>query len=481
MSPVLLNLISHDEIFPTDDQWSLVYAYAINAAMDGVPMMFYGQEMGAQNNAGEYGGRSDFAGGISPNNNFARYETNFGKSIPHFKRYNHMTNIWNAAWAADIRATYGRLNAARTNSPALRSQQNYFLADAATTNWNPDIFAVAKFQQPGVSAATQDVVFAFINNNFRANYNRAASFKVDATTGGNNWFGIQPTHSYNVVNIAATNPTTLLWTTNKLGSTIITEGIYVGFQSNATWSGGQAQFLRLLDISAGMTPTTVNNMFTNDNRLLAPVIVPVSNRTVAVSNTLAFTVTVNKDPADTVNLTCQSTLAPSNWTFTAPGNFSFTPGAGETGPHLFLFTATGQDGYDEELITITVTSSQEPTPYEEWAADAGLDPEGVNGAPTDDFDGDGRTNDQERWADTDPLDDQSYLRIVNIVLSGNDLNLALDKRTLVPRAYVIRSATQRTGDHWDWSVLGTNNSTDGNLPVSATNPLQIFTVTVPAQ
>ena len=503
MSPVLLNLISHDEIFPTDDQWSLVYAYAINAAMDGVPMMFYGQDMGAQNDYYEYGAgntniywysvvedgvtnwysspenRSDF--GIDPNNNFRRYEMNFGKSIPHFKRYNHMTNIWNAAWAADIHATYGRLNAARTNSPALRSQQNYFLADAATTNWNPDIFAVAKFQQPGVSAATQDVVFAFINNNFRANYNRAASFKVDATTGGNNWFGIQPTHSYNVVDIAATNPTTLLWTTNKLGSTIITEGLYVGFQSNATWSGGQAQFLRLLDISAGMTPTTVNNMFTNDNRLPAPVIVPVSNRTVAVSNTLAFTVTVNKDPADTVNLTCQSTLAPSNWTFTAPGNFSFTPGAGETGPHLFLFTATGQDGYDEELITITVTSSQEPSPYEEWAADAGLDPEGVNGAPTDDFDGDDRTNDQERWADTDPLDDQSYLRIVNIVLSGNDLNLALDKRTLVPRAYVIRSATQRTGDHWDWSVLGTNNSTDGNLPVSATNPLQIFTVTVPAQ
>ena len=364
MSPVLLNLISHDEIFPTDDQWSLVYAYAINAAMDGVPMMFYGQEMGAQNNAGEYGGRSDFAGGISSNNNFARYETNFGKSIPHFKRYNHMTNIWNAGWAADIRATYGRLNAARENSPALRSQQNYFLADSTSGSWNPDIFAVAKIQAPFVSAATQDVVFAFINNNFRADYNRAGNFRLNATNAaGANWFGIQPSHVYNVVNLAATNPATLLWGGGITGSTLIANGIYVGFQSNATWSGGQAQYIRLLDVTAGMGPTNVNDMFLSEDRLPAPAIAAISNRTVAVGNTLAFAVDVAKDPADVVELTCQSDLAPTHWTFTAPNNFSFTPATNETGVHTFLFTATGIDGFDEELITITVTASQEPTPY----------------------------------------------------------------------------------------------------------------------
>lgn len=481
LSPVLLNLISHDEIFPTDDQWSLVYAYAINAAMDGVPMMFYGQEMGAQNNLGEYGGRSDF--GISANNNFARYETNFGKSIPHFKRYNHMTNIWNAAWAVDIRATYGRINAARENSPALRSQQNYFIPDAATTNWNPDIFAVAKFQEPGVSAATQDVVFAFVNNNFRGNYSRAASFKLNATTAsGANWFGIQPTHVYNVVNLAATNPTTLLWGGGITGSTLIANGIYVGFQSNATWSGGQAQYIRLLDTTAGMTATNVNDMFLNEDRLAAPVIAPISNRTVAVSNTLSFNVQVTKDPADSVSVSCASTLDTNHWTFTGTNYlFSFTPAGDETGVHSFLFTATGEDGFDEELITITVTASQEPTPYEQWVSAAGIDPDGLNGGPADDYDGDGRTNEQEYWSDTDPMDDNSFLQIQNVTISGNNLNLTLDKDSAAPRAYVIHAATTGlVSNGWNWFVVGTNSSTTGVLPVNATNPALMFKITIPA-
>ena len=482
MSPVLLNLISHDEIFPTDDQWSLVYAYAINAAMDGVPMMFYGQEMGAQNDKGEYGSRTDFVDGISSNNNFGRYEINFSKSIPHFKRYNHMTNIWNgAAWKSGIRESYGRINAARENSPALRSQQNYFLADAATSNWNADIFAVAKFQQPGVSAATQDVVFAFINNNFRGSQTRAASFKLNAVTAsGANWFGIQPTHVYNVVNIAATNPTTLLWGGGITGSTLIANGIYVGFQTNATFSGGQAQYIRLLDITAGMTPTNVNDMYANMDRFAAPVLTGLSNRTVSVGDTLAFTVNVNKDAGDTVELSCASTLAPNHWTFTAPNSFSFTPTTNDLGAHAFLFAATGQDGFDEELITITVTSQQD-TPYEQWAAAAGLDPDGANGGAADDFDGDGRSNEHEYWADTDPTDDQSFLQIQNVSISGTDLNLTLDKNSGAPRAYVVQAATTGlVNNGWNWFMVGTNSSTNGVLPIFTTNQALMFKVTIPA-
>lgn len=481
MSPVLLNLISHDEIFPTDDQWSLIYAYAINAAMDGVPMIFYGQEMGAQNNVGEYGGRSDY--GIDAKNNFARYETNFGKSIPHFKRYNHMTNIWNGAeWKNSIRDVYSRINAARQNSPGLRSQQNYFLADKATGGWNPDIFAVAKFQQPGASAATQDVVFAFINNNFRPNESREASFKLNATTpSGENWFGIQPDHLYNAVNLAATNPTTPLWGAGILGSTLIADGIYVKFQSADTFSGGQAQYIRLLDTTAGMTGSSVNDLFANLDRLDAPVIAAIANRTVAVGDTLAFAVNVTKDPADTVVLSCASTLAPDHWTFTAPNSFSFTPAANETGVHTFLFTASGKDGFDEELITITVTSQQGPTPYAQWASAAGLDPEGPNGGPSDNFDGDPYTNEEEFWADTNPTDGDSFLRIQDVALSGNDLSLTLDKNSAAPRAYVIHTASQLVGSGWDWAVLGTNQSTTGILPVTnAIPPLRLFKITIPA-
>ena len=499
ISPVLLNLNSHDEIFPTDDQWSLLYAYAINAAMDGVPMLFYGQEMGAQNNYNEYGAgntadywtngihyignRSDT--GIDPKNNFARYETNFGKSIPHFKRYNHMTNIWNAAgWKDAIRETYGRINKARENSPALRSQQNYFLADKATTNWNPDIFAVAKFQKPGVSAATQDVVFAFINNNFRANGARAASFFVNATTdGGANWFGIQPTHVYNVVNLSSTNPTQLLWGGGITGSTLIAEGIYVGFQTNDTFVGGQAQYIRLLDITAGMTPTNVNDMFLNEPRLPAPVIAPISNRVIAVSNTLAISVQVTKDPSDTVTLSCQSTLPPGAWSFTAPNSFSFTPTTNELGVHSFLFTATGIDGFDEELITVTVVANDPgPTAYEQWAEGQGLDPDGANGALADDFDNDGVSNEEEFWADTSPTNQFSYPQIKAMQWSGTTLNLSLDKSSAAPRAYVIHAATDMAGDGFNWQTLSTNESTSGIVPVNdPATPILLFKVTIPAQ
>lgn len=481
MSPVLLNLISHDEIFPTDDQWSLLYAYAINAVMDGVPMIFYGQENGAQNNAGEYVDRSDY--GIDPLNNFARYETNFGKSIPHFKRYNHMTNIWNAAaWKEGIREVYGRINQARMNSPALRSQQNYFIADAATEGWNPDIFAVAKFQQPGVSAATQDVVFAFINNDFRANESRAASFKLDAVTdSGANWFGIQPSHTYNVVDLSSANPTNLLWGEGQLGSDLIANGIYVGFQPADTYTGGQAQFLRLLDTTAGMTATSVNDMFLDADRLPAPVIAALSNRVVAVSNTLAFSVEVTADPEDSVTLDCLSTLAPDNWTFTAPNQFSFTPAADETGVHTFLFTATGIDGFDEALITVTVTSGGEPTAYQAWLGGFGIDPEAPLAGPASDYDGDGRSNEEEYWADTDPTDDASFLKIDLVEMTPSGFYISMDKASAAPRAYVIHSASQLDGSRWDWSVLGTNQSTTGVLPVAGTEPdIRVFRITIPA-
>lgn len=480
MSPVLLNLISHDEIFPTDDQWSLAYAYAVNTAMDGVPMVFYGQENGAQNDAAEYGSRSD--SGIDAQNNFARYETNFGKSIPHFKRYNHMTNIWNASWSGALRDTYRRLNLARLNSPALRSQQNYFLADQATDGWNPDIFAVARFQQPGISAATQDVVIAFINNDFRGNQARAASFKLNAVAdNGKNWFGIESAHTYNVVDIASANPTNLLWGSGISGSDLIANGIYVGFQPDDTFSGGQAQYIRLLDMTAGMTATSVNDMYTNVVRYAAPVIAPISNRVSAVSNTLSFSVQVTHDPADTVEVSCASTLEPNHWSFAGENYlFTFTPDATELGVHTFLFTATGRDGYDEELITVTVTGQAPATPFEQWASSVGLDPQGANGGPNDDFDGDGFTNQQEYWADTDPTDATSFLQIQAIGLSGDQVSLTLDKGFAAERAYVIHGATEVMGSSWNWAILQTNQSTDGVLlPFTSSEPIRMFKITIP--
>ncbi|MDD3603714.1 MAG: alpha-amylase family glycosyl hydrolase [Kiritimatiellae bacterium] len=258
--PILLNLTSHDEIYPTDDQWRLIYAHSIVSAWDGIPMMVYGQEAAAQNDASTYTNR-----GINPANNFARYETNFGKSIPNFKRYNHMTNIWNgldSSWKTSMYETYQRINNARLGSPALRSQQNYMLE--GTNGWNPDIFCTIKYQAPGISAASQDVVIVAINNNYAGSTNRWDNFNLDVDyTPGVNWFGIQDSHYYNVVDLMGANPTNYLWAEpGQLGSAIKAD-FWVLLNGNP-FEGQQAQYLRLIDRTAGNTPETVVNYFAWD-------------------------------------------------------------------------------------------------------------------------------------------------------------------------------------------------------------------------
>jgi hypothetical protein len=114
-------------------------------------------------------------------------------------------------------------------------------------------------------------------------------------------------------------------------------------------------------------------------------------------------------------------------------------------------------------------------------ASSGFDPAGPDGGLTDDFDDDGFTNEQEYWADTDPTDDASYLQLRNLSISGANANLVLDKDSAAPRAYVIHTARQLVGSGWDWTVLGTNSSTNGVLPVgNATNALLLFRVSIPA-
>ena len=249
VSPILLNLSGHDEILPHDEQWRLVYAYAIQASWDGVPMLFAGQEAGLQNSPAVYSNRPSF---LDPGNTYARYEVNFGKGIPQFKRYNHLTNVWNninGGWADGLRGVYARINRARLSSPALKSQNNYMLN--GTNGWNPDIFGVAKYEQAGMPAATQDVVFGFVNNNIEGSTNRYDTYDVDVdVTPGVNWFGIQPHRTYNVVDLASPNPTNRLWPLPGFaGSNILNNGFTVILNGNP-YDGQQVQYLKLIDVDA---------------------------------------------------------------------------------------------------------------------------------------------------------------------------------------------------------------------------------------
>jgi len=244
LSPILLNLTSHDEIMPHDAQWRIAYAYATVSGIDGAPMLFNGQEAGLQNNAAFYTGR-----GIDPGNNFARYELNFSKSIPHFKRYNHMTNVWNnigiGGWAGELLSFHQRIGKARLASPALRSPNNYFLA--GTNGWNPDIIGFAKFEAAGVSAASQDVVFVFVNNNYETSTNRFDKYNLNVElTPGVNWFGLQPGHNYNIIDLASTSPTQYIWGTDKPYSELVNTGITV-ILNGSPFTGKHAQYLKLVD------------------------------------------------------------------------------------------------------------------------------------------------------------------------------------------------------------------------------------------
>jgi len=250
LSPLLLNLTSHDEIMPHDAQWRIAYAYATVSGFDGAPMLLNGQEAGLQNNAAYYTGR-----GIDPGNNFGRYELNFSKSIPHFKRYNHMTNVWNnissgfaangSDWANNLHSLYQRIGKARLASPALRSPNNYFLV--GTNGWNPDMIGFAKYEAAGVSAASQDVVFVFVNNNYETSTNRYDSYNLNVELSpGVNWFGLQPGHSYNIVDLVSPNPTQQIWGANKTYTELTTQGFAVILNGNP-FLGQQAQYLKLID------------------------------------------------------------------------------------------------------------------------------------------------------------------------------------------------------------------------------------------
>jgi glycosidase len=255
---LLNNLTSHDEVFPHNDVWSIAYGYAQVGALDGIPMLMYGQEAGGQNSKTAYSASETNFGAINPTNNFGKYEANFGKNIPNFKVYNNMASIWNNRTADEwrLQTFYGRVNKARLAAPALQSQNVYFLSKLQQGGGYDDkIFAVGKVITPGQSAGAvgQSVVFAFANNNYRVNANVAALYDLNAKITGTelNYFGIERGRSYNVRDLLADNPNAFVWPTARTGADLLDNGLYVGLPNSAPATGSyQAQYLQLVDTSS---------------------------------------------------------------------------------------------------------------------------------------------------------------------------------------------------------------------------------------
>jgi hypothetical protein len=154
---------------------------AVALSLDGVPMVFPGQELG-----------------ISATYGYTHYELNFGKYVPHFKRFNSMQPIWdNADFGLDqLYPVYAGIGAARAFSPALRSSNRWFLDGDGSNN---KIHAEAKYEAANALPAFSDVVLAFASLD-RGN-DRQDNFRIPSALAP--LLGIRDGRSYNVKNIAA--------------------------------------------------------------------------------------------------------------------------------------------------------------------------------------------------------------------------------------------------------------------------------------
>ena len=160
----MLNTSSHDEDHYRDPFHALI-RHAVNATIDGVPLIFPGQELGLSGTV------------IPPNHTtnaftpfgYDRYEQNVGKPIPHFKKYNSLMPLWlktqpgHASFnfgLAQLAPVFSAIGQARGESPALRSSNRFFfnLQDGTP---HGQIFSVAKFEQRNASPNVRDVVSAF--------------------------------------------------------------------------------------------------------------------------------------------------------------------------------------------------------------------------------------------------------------------------------------------------------------------------------
>jgi hypothetical protein len=262
-SVILLNNVSHDEQSYADPYEALI-RYMACSAVDGAPMIFYGEELG-----------------ISTYFGFDLYQLNFGKTIPHFMVYNSLQPVYNPAnrnFGLDqLFPVYAAINQARSFSSALRSANRYYLNQLGSETPQPSIFSVAKYQAANAAPNFSDVIFAFTT--LDRNNPQAGVFDVNISQNGSNLFGIQPGRWYNVKNIAAylgadpNRRNDWLWnngTGGIAGSNILANGIYISLNpvptGNAGWTNApfEAQFLKLYDVTPPPAPAAVGIGSTNN-------------------------------------------------------------------------------------------------------------------------------------------------------------------------------------------------------------------------
>lgn len=339
---ILLNLSSHDEPLPFGDPWATASRYAMVSAIDGVPMILLGQEHAIS----PYGGPDGDT--INKWKGFYFFEQNFGKWIPHFKKWNQMY-VWNDPCypSGDFRESrkmaelYGRINKARLMSPALRSKNRWFLND------NPRMMTVAKWETPGANPNVRDAVIAsvlFMNEGDGGLVGNAQVYDLSPFA---DKLGLEnrADRLYNIRNLAASDPAALIWPEAKAGSEIITN-FYIGLDggmdgTNANpakvWANGAVvQYLQFVDVTAYAPP------------VIQVGTIP-TNKTVGQSVSISVTATGDGEPIVTL------TNAPAGLLNSYTGTtLAFTPT--NAGGHTFYFIAQNQrnDAFATTNFTVTI-------------------------------------------------------------------------------------------------------------------------------
>ncbi|MEY2487464.1 MAG: hypothetical protein QOH39_3112 [Verrucomicrobiota bacterium] len=426
-APVLLNNMSHDEE-AFADPWQAVVRYAVCSTVDGVPLIFPGQELGISTTVG-----------------YDRYEVNFGKNIADFKDFNSMQPAWNDTNFGNdqLYPVYAGIGLARLFSPALRSPNRYFLNDDGNSQ---AIFAVAKYETKNASPALSDVVFGFANTNRDASPSGNFHVNQDTDSNGVNDYGIKPGRMYNVKNIAAytaQNPfrrNYWLWGSGRTGTDVLNNGIFIAmFKVPTTDAGWGEPWSDVGYMKNGVLVGANNGVFdwddTNHNGQHDPgeASEPFTDRNGNGSHDpdTPYEAQYLKLYDVTAPTTASSPPAPPNNYHYALGTsvtLSWSPAAADSEGQVPSYKIIGSDGsvfYTSatsfletggmigQNVTYTVYTVN---PNDNSVTGVASNPANIKFIdPAADDDGDGMKNGDEDLAGTNPFDPSSIFAVMNVI------------------------------------------------------------------
>jgi hypothetical protein len=439
---VLLNNMSHDEEAYVDP-WLPVIRYAVCSTIDGVPVIFPGQELG-----------------ISTTFGYDKYEVNFGKNIADFKDFNSMMPAWNdSVFGNDqLYPVYSGIGLARLFSPALRSSNRFYL-NQTDGSVQQSLFSVAKYETPGGSPATSDVVFGFANLNRDADQQGNFNVNIAGPGASGNLFGIKSSRTYDVKNIAAyIGPAGLGFDQNrrnhflnrKTGAQLLSGGLFVLLNkvptmdtsanpSDPAWNQRpyEAQYLKLYDVTAPSTtpgtPAPPNLYFYS----------------VASMTTISWPAA----PPDSEGVVpCYKVSVTIN---------------GNTTSFFTCATSAQLSGVAGQTLTVVI---QAVNPSDNSVMGPASSPTDIRFIdPNADEDGDGMKNSSEDIAGTNPFDPLSILRVTSITRPDAS-TVSLTWSSVSGRKYRVDSAPAPNGTYNPVGVEITANSTTTGESIPASGP-----------